>query len=200
MNKIHSVVTKINKINLPNFTGEIKMVKFCLDTLIGLPLEFHQLVKDMLKGVNATGDAYFTIHGQTLKKGETHRRPGPHTDGNYEPCSWGNQGGNGWKVGENGPAVDTQYHKDSYLNKNGGIILASNFEACHGWIGDFEGDIGVGGDCSKVKLETGKFLLEKDTVYYGNNHFIHESLPMSGDVHRVLARITLPITHEYNHL
>lgn len=108
-------------------------------------------------------------------------------------------GRGGWKIGENGPAVDTQYHKDSYICENGGIILASNFEACTGWIGNFEGDIGVGGDCSKVELTHGEFTLKKDTVYYGNNHFIHESLPMSDDIHRVLARITLPSSHQYSH-
>lgn len=197
MCKVISKVTKLNTIKLPLFTGEVSMVKFCLETLDGLPLEFHNIAKDMLKNVSVVGNGYFTIHGKTLKKGETLRRPGPHTDGNYEPCSWGKGGGNGWKVGENGPAVDTKYHKDSYLNENGGIILVSNYEACDGWIGEFEGDIGVGGDCSSFDLDTGKISLDKNVVYYGNNHFIHESLPMSDDIHRVLARITLPMSHVY---
>ena len=194
MCKIISKVEKLNTVELPLFTGEVSMVKFCLESLDGLPLEFHNIAKDMLKNVSASGSGYFTIHGKKLKKGETLRRPGPHTDGNYEPCAWGN---NGWKVSENGPAVDTDYHKDSYLNVNGGIILVSNYEACNGWIGEFEGDIGVGGDCSSFDLSTGKLTLEKNEVYYGNNHFIHESLPMSDDIHRVLARITLPISHVY---
>lgn len=194
MSKIESKAISLNKINLPLFTGEVSMVKFCLDSLEGLPLEFHNIARDMLKNVEVNGNGYFTIHGKTLKKGETLRRPGPHTDGNYEPCAWGNSG---WKVGENGPAVDTQYHKDSYLNPNGGIILVSNYEACIGWIGEFEGDINVGGNCSSFNLDKGKITLEKNTVYYGNNHFIHESLPMQDDVHRVLARITLPMEHIY---
>lgn len=197
MSKIESRVEKLNEIDLPLYTGEVSMVKFCLNTLDGLPLEFHNIARDMLKNVTAGGEGYFTIHGRQLAKGETLRRPGPHTDGNYEPCSWGKGGGNGWKVGENGPAVDTEYHRDSYLNVNGGIILASNYEACDGWIGEFEGKIGVGGDCSTFDLSSGKIELEKNTVYYGNNHFIHESLPMSDDVHRVLVRITLPMTHNY---
>ena len=198
MSKIESKVATLNKIKLPLYTGEVSMVKFCLTSLDGLPLEFHNLARDMLKNIPVEGDGYFTIHGKKLKKGETLRRPGPHTDGNYEPCSWGKGGGSGWKVGENGPAIDTQYHKDSYLNINGGIILASNYEACIGWVGEFEGNINVGGDCSKFELNNGKFSLDRDTVYYGNNHFIHESLPMEDDVHRVLARITLPMTHVYN--
>ena len=36
------------------------------------------------------------------------------------------------------------------------------------------------------------FELKENTVYFGNNHFIHESLPMKNDVIRVFARITLP--------
>lgn len=197
MSKIESRVIELNRIELPLYIGEVRMVKFCLNTLNGLPLEFHNLARDMLKNIPVEGNGYFTIHGKKLKKGETLRRPGPHTDGNYEPCAWGDSGG-GWKIGENGPAIDTDYHRDSYLNVNGGIILASNYEACNGWIGEFEGKINVGGDCSKFDLDKGKIDLKRNTVYYGNNHFIHESLPMKDDVHRVLARITLPMTHVYN--
>ena len=196
---IISTARSLASIQLPNFDGHLSMVPFDLRTLAGLPSEFISLVKQMTQSLSLTGTGYFTIHGKTLLQGETLRRPGAHTDGNYEPCSWGNGGGGGWKIGENGPAVDTKYHQDSYLTPLGGIILASNYEACDGWLGEFQGDIGVGGDCSSIPLTHGKFQLSKDTIYYGNNHFIHESLPMSDNVHRVLARITLPQDHTYQH-
>lgn len=197
MNTVKSTAVETTRYELPLYTGHVSMVKFCLETLNGLPVELNSIVKNMLNGIKAKGYGYFTIHGETLKKGETLRRPGAHIDGNFEPCSWSNGGGNGWKVGENGPAIDTDFHKDTYINENGGIILVSNFESCVGWIGDYTGVIGVGGDCSKMNLDDNNFMLKRDTVYYGNNHFIHESLPVSDNTHRVFARITLPMTHTY---
>ena len=196
---INSIARPLAPIQLPDFDGHLSMIPFNLQTLTGLPTEFISLVKQMTQHLSLSGIGYFTIHGKTLQRGETLRRPGAHTDGNYEPCSWGKGGGSGWKVGENGPAVDTQYHQDSYLTPLGGIILASNFEACDGWLGQFQGNIGVGGDCSSIPLTHSKFQLAKNTIYYGNNHFIHESLPMSDDIHRVLARITLPQDHIYQY-
>lgn len=194
---INSKSLKLNTIELPNYTGHISMQPFNLSTLEGLQEEFKPIVKTMLQTLDLTGTAYFTIHGKTLNKGETHRRPGPHTDGNYEPCAWSRGGGNGWKIGENGPAIDTKFHHDSYIVETGGIILASNFKACKGWNGTYEGTIQQGGDCSQFDLSKGEFDLEPNTIYYGNNHFIHESLPMSNDIHRVLVRITLPQTHTF---
>jgi hypothetical protein len=200
MEMINSKSLEMSAISLPVFTGEKSMIPFNLKTLAGLPLEFVSVVKQMLIGVkNEGGEAFFTIHGKQLKATDTLRRGAPHTDGNYEPynMSFGSGGGNGWKVGENGPGVNTSLHAEQYLSQKGGIILASNFESCLGWVGDFDGVQGVGGDCRHIKLNE-PFMLKKDTVYYGNNHFIHESLPVSEDVHRVFARITMPIDHEFH--
>lgn len=186
-------------IELPLITGHHAMIPFDSQTLEGIPTEFVCLVKQMLSGIsNLAGTAFFTIHGRILKKGETLRRPGPHTDGNYEPyhASWGRGGGNGWKVGENGPAVGTELHARQYVSPYGGIVMASNYEACVGWNGEYDGVPSVGGDCSNIQLDE-PFLLNRNTIYYGNNHFIHESLPMADDIHRVLARITLPQTHQF---
>ena len=171
-------------IELPLITGEFSMIPFDLLTLTGLSKEFKNIVIDMLKGVSHKGgEAYFTLHGKILSKSETLRRGGAHTDGNYEPynMSFGTGGGGGWKVGENGPAINTRLHHRQYVKDTGGIILASNHEACLGWNGEYEGLPKVGGDCSHIELDD-PFLLEKNKVYYGNNHFIHESLPVEGDV------------------
>ena len=195
---IHSTAIPTGTVSLPSYTGHVSMLPFDLQTLAGLPAEFTQLVTSMLYGIKAVGTAYFTLHGRFLSANDTLRRPGAHTDGNYEPCGWSNGGGNGWKIGENGPAIDTQFHHDSYLVPTGGIILASSYPSCIGYIGDYSGTIGVGGDCRDVDLSTGQsFMLDADTIYYGNNHFIHESLPVATDTHRVLARITLPQDHTY---
>lgn len=194
-----SMYKKLNQIHLPYFNGEESMIEFNLETLEGLPEQFKSIAKAMLQDVGQlVGMAFFTIHGKTLGCNEYQRRPAPHTDGNYCKVQkgWGQGGGNGWKIGENGPAIDTKFHDDHYNTPNGGIILASSVSACNGWEGEFDGLPGVGGDCRHIELNE-PTKLDANRVYYGNNHFIHESLPMPEFVHRVFARITLPIDHEY---
>ncbi len=187
-----------NEINLPFVNEEISMIPFDLETLKGIPTEFLSVASAMLKDVKAKGVAYFTIHGKSLKAGGTLRRPAPHTDGNYEPVtmSFGGQGNGGWKIGENGPSINTEAHKRQYLADGGGIIIATNYPSCLGWAGEYDGLPSVGGDCRHIKLDQPE-LLQANKVYYGNNHFIHESVPVGRDVHRVFARITLPESHVY---
>lgn len=195
-----SAFKETNAIDLPFTNKEISMIPFDLDTLIGLPAEFKSTATAMLKGIKAQGTAFFTIHGKTLKAGKTLRRPAAHTDGNYEPVNMsfgGGGGGGGWKIGENGPSINTDKHNRQYISKTGGIILATNYASCLGWNGEYSGLPSVGGDCRHIKLDE-PHLLKANTVYYGNNHFIHESLPVGKDVHRVFARITMPEGHKYS--
>lgn len=191
-----SIAKETGKISLPLIIGEYSMIPFNLKTLEGLPGYAKSIASKMLDGVkNRDGIAFFTIHGEKLKKGETLRRGGPHTDGNYEPLEM-TFGGGGWKVGQDGRNIDHPIHKRQYNTDKGGIIICSNYHACKGWIGEYDALPNKGGDCSHIDLGEG-FDLKADTVYYGNNHFIHESLPMNDDVHRVMARITMPENHEY---
>ena len=88
-----------NNIVLPLLVGEFSMLPFDLNTLQYLPNEFKPIAEQMLSNIKGVkGEGYFTIHGSILKKGESHRRPGPHVDGNYDKriYSWG---GGGWKDG-----------------------------------------------------------------------------------------------------
>jgi hypothetical protein len=192
-----SIAVVTNEIALPMFDGEFSMMPFDLHTLNGLRDDFKVVAEKLLANIkHAGGTAFLTVHGKTLKKNETLRRGGAHTDGSYDRnvLDWG--GGGGWKVGENGPAITSPDHMRLYGSETGGIILASNFESCLGWIGEFDGLPGVGGDCSAISLNE-PFMLKRNTVYYGNNHFVHESIPVSEDVHRVFARITMPSDHRF---
>jgi len=194
---MYSKVSIVGDLTLPLVEEETSMIPFDLETLNGLPSEYIDLVSNLLKGiVGLCGTAYFTIHGKVLKKSETLRRGAPHTDGNYEPLYMSFGGNGGWKIGQNGPDVGSALHKRQYDSDKGGIILVSNFESCLGWEGEYEGLPMNGGDCTHIKLNT-PFMLKANKVYYGNNHFIHESLPVSEDVHRVMVRITLPEYHQY---
>ena len=189
-----SAVKEMNKTTLPLVEGEYSMIPFDLETLKGLSDEFKDIAGKLLKQLpKLNGTAYLTVHGKILKKGETLRRPLPHIDGNYEP-HYMTYGGGGWKVGESGRPVGHPIHERQYAKETGGIILCSNEYACNGWVGEFNNIPEKGGDCSHFDLGEG-FKLKPNTVYYGNNHFIHESLPMERDVHRVFARITLPENH-----
>tara|TARA_R110000851_G_scaffold90864_1_gene198516 strand:+ start:723 stop:1346 length:624 start_codon:yes stop_codon:yes gene_type:complete len=192
-----STFRETNSIALPFTNKEISMIPFDLETLSGLPIEFKDTVLTMMSGIKSKGIAFFTIHGKAIKAGKTLRRPAPHTDGNYEPVTMG-FGGGGWKIGENGSPVNTDEHNRQYKSETGGIILATNYASCLGWKGEYQGFPNVGGDCRHIELDE-PFLLKADTVYYGNNHFIHESIPVGRDVHRVFARITMPQDHEFNH-
>ena len=196
---MRSMVRVQGVVKLPLIEGKHSMIPFNVLTLEGIPEEFRGVADSMLKGVKReAGTAFFTIHGRKLTAGGTLRRGGPHTDGNYEPhlMSFGGGGGNGWKVGQDGPAINTALHGRQYNNERGGIIMASNYEACLGWVGVYDGLPNAGGDCSHLDLGR-PFVLSRNVVYYGNNHFIHESLPVAHDVHRVLARITMPEDHSY---
>lgn len=195
---INSISKELNTIEIPYFDGKISMLPFDLNDLSNIPEEFKTTVEKMLQGIkDRTGQAYLTVHGKFVKKDETLRRPAPHIDGNYLNGKWGSEGGgNGWKVGENGQELTTLGHKLSYDNVEGGMLITSNYSACRGWNGKFKGKAGIGGDCRHIKLKD-SFILEPNKVYYGNSQFIHESLPLDKDVHRVLFRITLPINHNF---
>lgn len=191
---INSISKELYKVEIPSFTGEIKMLPFNLEDLISIPDKFKTLIKNMIEFLPIkSGIAYLTVDGKIVEKGVTQRRGGVHIDGNYLPSlQWESTGGgNGWKVGEGGRILSSQEHVDSYLNKTGGMLITSNYPACKGWNGEYEGDPYIGGDCTRINVDEG-FLLKSNTVYYGNSQFLHESLPINKTVHRTLVRITLP--------
>ena len=188
----------LGKIEIPRHDGEDQMIVFDMKTLEGIPDGYRGLAEAMLAKIKQRdGFAYFTIHGRSLKKTETLRRPAPHTDGNYEPVmmSFGGQGG--FKVGETGPRLHSPLHDRQYNAVNGGLLLASTYPACVGWVGEYDGLPGVGGDCRHLTLGQ-PFILEAGMIYYGNNHFIHESMPVDQDTHRTFVRITLPEDHVFD--
>lgn len=96
-----------------------------------------------------------------------------------------------WQSNYEGATI-SDGHRRSYETETGGLLMASTYQACRGWHGEFEGVAGEGGCCDKIEgLGTG-FLLEANCVYYCNSQFIHESIPVDKDVERVIVRITLP--------
>lgn len=198
-----SLSKDFGQVTIPSFEGEIKMLPFSLAMLNAIPDMFKELVNQMIaKLPYKYGTAYLTIDGRLVEKNTSHRRGGPHIDGNYIPemCGWGGSGTGGtqgWKVGEGGRALSTREHRLSYDHKAGGMLIASTHAACKGWHGVYPGKAGIGGDCSDIFCLDDGFILEANKLYYGTSQFIHESLPVTENVHRTLARITLPLNYPY---
>ncbi len=194
---ITSISKELYEVQIPNFTGEVKMLPFNLENLAEIPTQFKEMVSKMIEALPIKkGIAYLTVDGKLVEKGKTQRRGGVHIDGNYLPSlSWGNGGGNGWKVGEGGRILSSKEHKLSYENETGGMLIASTYPACKGWNGVFEGKPYVGGDCTRLKGLDEGFVLKPNTVYYGNSQWLHESLPIDKTTHRIVARITLPMDY-----
>ena len=196
---ITSKVKEVNTIKIPEVDNNLSMLQFNMNTLNEVPGELKQCVEDMIKHLpDRNSNAFLTVDRKVVKSGETHRRGGAHIDGNYmiDVCAWGGKGGgNGWKVGEGGAQLNTEQHKLSYENEDGGIIITSNYPTCKGWSGVYNGSPRVGGDCTHLELDKG-FILEENVVYHGNSRFIHESLPLKENVDRTMIRVTLPLNYK----
>lgn len=153
--------------------------------------KYFSLIKSMLSHITASGIAYLTIDEKLVRNGQSHRRGGPHTDGNYI-YGWGG----GWLTGSAGRYLPENQHKEQYCSHTGGMIIASSYSACEGWVGEFSQEPKQGGCCSHVDLSAmDNIKLNENTIYLGNSTFIHESLPVNKDVYRQLIRITLPHDH-----
>ena len=193
---ITSISRELYEVSIPEFSGQIKMLPFNLESLHEIPAAFKELVSKMIEALPIKkGTAFLTLDGKLVQKGDSQRRGGVHIDGNYLPSGWGGEGSGGqggWKVGEGGRILSSKEHKLSYESPTGGMLIASTYPACKGWNGEFEGTAYVGGDCTRIQNLGEGFTLKPNVVYYGNSQFLHESLPVDKDIHRVMARITLP--------
>jgi len=189
----------IKPISLPEYRGDqVYMHEFDMANP-SLPKGYERwntTLKEMVvASPKQTGKAYITIDEKIVKAGKSHRRGGPHTDGNYL-FGWGG-GGGGWLTGEDGRLLPREQHEEQYCSEKGGMLMVSSYEACKGWNGDYEGQPNQGGDCSHLDLsKMNNFNLKSNTLYWGNSTFIHESLPLEEDVKRQLVRITLPADAE----
>lgn len=138
---------------------------------------------------------YITIDEKLLSQ-ETHRRPGIHVDynwfegkghggGRHEKNRWDTGGGSTWKFAND--------------EEQGGMLLVSNYAACRVYKGEFEGEIGEGGDCSNIHVaELQSELMEINTPYYINALGIHESLIVKETVKRSLVRINFHPEYKFN--
>lgn len=133
-------------------------------------------------------------HGHRISAG--HRdNPGRHRQGPSEPR---HQTGPGRHRGistsamwDTGPKWNDAHTETQWPNE--GIILASNIAACRALEGEFDGEIGKGGDVTHLDLShMREHILAANTVYAGNVTMLHESLPIHFDCQRTLVRLNVP--------
>jgi hypothetical protein len=190
-----------------NLGGVIQMPEFCERKLymhktkmndINFPPEFkdyEQTIDDVLKRVVDRGNVCYVTIDEKHIKGETHRRGGIHCDFNwYEGEQKHGTGGSHKRTGWDVP--DGWKFKDI---EGGGMLLVSNYEGCRVWGGEFDGEIGEGGDCSNIDVSNLKNeMMPSGFVYYLNALGIHESVFIDKDVNRSLIRINFHPEYHFN--
>lgn len=179
-------------------------------------------VAQMLVGVDTVGPVYLMIDQKVVKATETHRRPGMHIDGFWmpehrahgpshiikkesrsgrhgRPEYWQSPKGvitaNGIHYTPPTPIHQTRpsHSASADIWPNETIILASNVSACRALVGDWEGEIGAGGDVSHLAFSNLQEIQFKANIAYaGNVTFVHESLPVPQDVCRTVVRLNVP--------
>ena len=143
----------VKPISLPEYRGD-RVYMHAFDIANPSMPEGYERWNPTLREIAAcspkkTGIAYVTIDEKIVRKGESHRRGGPHTDGNYL-FGWG--GGGGWLTGEDGRFLPRDQHEEQYCSEKGGMLIVSSYKACRGWNGELKGEPAQGGDCSHLDL------------------------------------------------
>jgi len=216
--KYQSKVIENGSVSFPEFRGEkVYMVPFKQKD--GLPAHLNrwqQTVDQMLRGVFTDETIYLMIDEQFVPAGKSHRRPGIHIDGYWNPGLSCHDGG----INPSGHSPATPIHrpfptrivpKQNPLTKKKtpkkktlkwenapfeypeALILASNVKASKGYVGEFSGTIGDKDDCSSIQMETlSELHLDANKVYIGNVTFLHESIPVQQDCFRTVVRLNVP--------
>ena len=97
---LQSVMQKVGPVDFPAYTAErIYMREFRLET--GLPEDlkrWQQTVDQMLVGVDTDGPIYLMVDQKFVSATTTHRRPGLHVDGYWNPAGAWNDGQKPWNA------------------------------------------------------------------------------------------------------
>jgi hypothetical protein len=204
MNTLHSIVQRRGAVPLAAFTGERVYMR---PIQPGKPLPFdlarwQPTVDAMLNGIDADV-AYLMIDQARVAAGVSHRRPGVHIDGYWNPGLSAHapepthgssppprdshSGSPRHMGGARGWAPDT-----SYLAPEG-LLLVSSITAARAYAGQFDRRPGDGGDCSHLDVSAMQALdMEAGVVYAGNVTMLHESLPVPMDCLRTVVRLNVP--------
>lgn len=205
---LKSFIEERGPVAFPPFLGErVYMREFRKGDDLG---RWNPTIDAMLDGVDTDGPIYLMIDQSEVCAETTHRRPGLHIDGYWDPGSRGHQG-HTMSAHRSQPLPRTPRHHQVPLHRSHhepgrhrgwdnatfdapeAIILASDVSAARGLIGEFNGPLGEGGDASLVDT---RGLIElpmlANRVYAGNVSCLHESLPVPVACRRTLVRLNVP--------
>ena len=196
---MQSIVKELGTVTFPVHTMErVYMREFRKE--VGLPSELKRwqpTIDQMLLEVDTDGPIYLMIDQGLVKANTTHRRKGVHIDGYWIPEVQAHGGAPGSHIF----AKNKGYWDGDYWNTNPkaadwpneALILASSVSASNAYIGEWDGIIKDGGDCSHLDLsKLQRIALEANKVYAGNVTMLHESTPVMEDVLRSLVRLSVP--------
>lgn len=189
-----STTTMTGDVSFPSFEAErVYMQKFFKKT--GLPAylkRWQKTVDAMLRFVNTDNPIYIMIDQKKVKPQEAHRRPGAHIDGYWCEEVRAHRGSGGHIMTASKWDNGSGWSTSNALSSPEAIILASNYSSCVGYVGEWEGQVGEGGDLSHLNLDNMKKIeLQSNKVYVGNVGFIHESIPVKEEVERTLVRLSV---------
>lgn len=201
---------------LPDFGARklLYMHKTFMSDLI-LPkayMEYQNPIGEMLSKIKNRNDVCYITIDEKIVCNETHRREGIHVDFNwYENLLAHGEINTGGHSGNQGthnitPPPSTGSHNGGgrgthnslsgmhghrrYEKMEGGMLLISNHEGCKVYKGEFDGEIGDGGDCTAIdvsKMENE--IMKPNNIYFINALGIHEPLIIKGVTERILVRI-----------
>jgi hypothetical protein len=186
-----SEVQRMGAVSFPEHTGErIYMVPFVRQ----LPRELSRwqpTVDQMLYGLRGEGPCYLMVDQNTVRAGASHRRPGLHVDGNWvEPLRChGNPPGH---VHARGRWDNPKPYWNHFEYAPETIVLAADVIGAVAYAGEFEADIGPGGEVETDLLGMRAVPLEAGIAWAGNVTMLHESIPLAAETRRTVVRINAP--------
>lgn len=178
-----SEVLAVGSVGFPEWQREFAyMVPFGPDGLPEHLLRWSPLVESMLCGLKFSR-AFLTVDAAVILRNRSHRRPGIHIDGAWEP-------GLSMHGGRHRPGPSHGANSEQLL------ILASDVEGCSAFNGEFQLDDFNGGDCSSVPIKSLERIRMLPGVAYAGDacSFIHEPLPMQADCRRSLVRLNVELS------
>lgn len=192
---MQSIIQERAVVTFPEYLGERVYMKpfFQRD---GLPFDlarWQPTVDAMLYGVDTEAPIYLMIDQSPVKANQSQRRPGVHIDGYWEPNAkgdWNDQGGRWNDIGAH--SIPGTHITDAPFMEEA-ILLASTISGCKGYLGEWQGIVGKGGNCSHINLsQLDELQFTPNRCYAGNVTALHESIPIAYDCLRTLVRLSVP--------
>ena len=182
---LNSWFRDLGPIQMPTYDGrQLRMTELEASGPV-MPEGFHDyawLVHHLLLKVNKfIGPVYMTVDERWIVPGSSHRRPGVHVDGRWDP-----QAGN-WCGLQGGHRHDGQGRH--------ALIVAADVGGCMAYTGNFQATPAEDGD-----LEHARHLFTEPSFLYGDRAYglspdcVHESLVMGELTRRSWLRLTFDPT------